>query len=345
MSAESAQASDLSHAAPPPVSAKRSMPRFIFFGADGLRAGWSLLLFSLLIYIFYSRIMAIIHRLAPSYGLPKETMTPFGSIVREAMLFLVVAVITFVLARIERRPLRAFGIGATPGAARQFFTGLGWGVLILSALVGTLSLTHQLVFTGVLLSGPSILRFAAEWAIAFLLVGLFEESFLRGYLQFTLARGLAGVLRAMTDSPYTKAIGFWIAAALLSFYFGLGHRTNPGESPIGLVSAGLIGLVFCLSLWRTGSLWWAIGFHAAWDWMQSFVFGVADSGMLAQFHLLASHPQGRPLLSGGTTGPEGSLLILPTTALIAAIVLLTLKPTGWPTPGSALSPATLPPQP
>ena len=113
------------------------------------------------------------------------------------------------------------------------------------------------------------------------------------------------------DSNGQNALGFWTAALLLSFGFGFVHRTNAGESPIGLLSAGLISVVFCLSLWRTGSLWWAIGFHAAWDWAQSFLYGVADSGMVIQGHLFSTHPVGRPLFSGGLTGPEGSILSCP----------------------------------
>jgi hypothetical protein len=115
-----------------------------------------------------------------------------------------------------------------------------------------------------------------------------------------------------------------VAAVFLSFLFGASHGSNAGESPIGLVSAGLIGLVFCLTLWRTGSLWWALGFHAAWDWAQSFVFGVADSGTMVQFHLMGTHPVGKVLLSGGATGPEGSELILVVVALVTGVVVWTL---------------------
>jgi hypothetical protein len=85
-------------------------------------------------------------------------------------------------------------------------------------------------------------------------------------------------------------------------------------------------MVFCFSLWRTGSLWWAIGFHAAWDWSQSFLYGVADSGLMIQHHLLATHPVGKPVLSGGATGPEGSIFILVVLGLASAIIVGTLRP-------------------
>src|SRR5260370_39366543 len=158
------------------------------------------------------------------------------------------------------------------------------------------------------------------------MVALVEESLPRGYLQYTLARGLTGFYKWAFKSLPSRAFGFWTAALVLSVLFGLGHGSNPGESPIGLLSAGLAGLVFVLSLWRTGSLWWAIGFHTSWDWAQSFLYGVADSGTMIQFHLIGTHPVGKPLLSGGATGPEGSVFILPILALIAVTILFTLSP-------------------
>ena len=176
-------------------------------------------------------------------------------------------------------------------------------------------------------STPQALRYGLLWALAFFLVALAEEYLLRGFLQFTLARGLAGIASILRlPASLARALGFWTAATLLSFLFGFGHRTNPGESPVGLFAAGLIGLVFCLSLWRTGSLWWAVGFHAAWDWAQSFLFGVPDSGGLMQHHLLAAQPRGPVLWSGGLTGPEGSLFVLPTILLIVLALLLTTRP-------------------
>ena len=311
----------------------------VFFGADGLRAGWSLLLFFAMLFLLGRVAILIARHVHPTTAQQRAVaerapMAPDKSILGECIPFAIVALATFVMSRIERRPLRAYGIGITARAGRQFLTGLLWGVALLSLLVLSLWQLHLLVFNGLALSGAADLRFGAEWAIAFLFVGLLEEYTTRGYVQFTVARGIAGAARAATGSRYAPVIGFWIAAAFFSFIFGFGHKNNAGESPIGLVSAGLIGLVFCFSLWRTGSLWWAIGFHAAWDWAQSFVYGVADSGHMVAFHLLNSHPLGTPLLSGGLTGPEGSILILPIVLLTALAVFLTLRRTDWPIPGS-----------
>ena len=49
---------------------------------------------------------------------------------------------------------------------------------------------HSFSFGQIVLHGARLARFAAFWALMFLLVGLFEEFLLRGYTQFTLARGI-----------------------------------------------------------------------------------------------------------------------------------------------------------
>jgi membrane protease YdiL (CAAX protease family) len=157
-----------------------------------------------------------------------------------------------------------------------------------------------------LLHGSAIWKYALGWGLMFLVVAVFEESTLRGYLQFTLTRG----------------IGFWWGALLLSVLFGFSHGTNPGETPVGLFAAAAVGLVFCLSLWYTGSLWWAVGCHASWDWAESYFYGTSDSGLVAQGHLFGEHPIGQRLWSGGTTGPEGSLLVLVLLAVMSLLMWL-----------------------
>jgi uncharacterized protein len=41
-------------------------------------------------------------------------------------------------------------------------------------------------------------------------------------------------------------------------------------------------------------------------------------------HLLSAVPVGSPLLSGGTAGPEGSILVIPTLLVAALVIHLTL---------------------
>jgi uncharacterized protein len=301
-----------------------SLLRKIFVGSDGLRAGWSLLIFVVILGILLQGVVFLGHKTnALPKGAPTGEIPPSFGLFAEALPFLMTFIAAWIMSKIEKRPNSVYGLGGHR-ALPNFFAGLAWGVTCLSLLVFTLWKTGLLVFDRELLFGAGALRYAAIWFFGFLMVGFLEEYLTRGYILFTLTRGFAGIYSWLFKTRYSRALGFWCAAILLSILFGLGHRQNPGESPIGLLSAGSAGLVFSLSLWRTGSLWWAIGFHTSWDWAQSFLYGVADSGLMVQHHLLATHPLGKPLMSGGATGPEGSIFILPVLALVSCIVIFTL---------------------
>jgi membrane protease YdiL (CAAX protease family) len=315
----------LTPAAPvPPTQA--SAIRKIFIGKDGLRAGWSLLIFIAILAAISFGIRIIGHKLHapdPSTLKPGMEIPPRIGMLLEGLNFLVVLLLTWIMSKIERRPVPVYGFGGSRKLS-YFFAGLAWGIICLSLLILTLWKTGLLLFDRRLLFDGDVLRYGAIWLFAFLLVGLLEEYLTRGYLQYTLTRGLAGLYEWLFKTPHSRALGFWTAAVIFSILFGLGHSHNPGESPIGLLSAGLAGMVFCFSLFRTGSLWWAIGFHTTWDWGQSFLYGVPDSGMMVQHHLLATHPIGKPIFSGGTTGPEGSIFIVAILAVAGLIILFTV---------------------
>lgn len=310
--------------------------RFIFFGPHGLRPGWGLLLFVIVFLVLSGVSTVVVHKLHPISVKTVEQRKleaatgekPQFMLITEGTGFALIALTSWIMSRIERRPVARYGFGGRRKVGR-FFAGFAWGLLFLAGLVGALWKLGLLVFDGRLLFGSAAWRYGAIWLVGFLLVGLLEEYLLRGYLQYTIARGAASLYGMLFETKHGETLGFWTAAVALSFVFGFGHGSNPGESAIGLWSAGLIGLIFCLTLWKTGSLWWALGFHASWDWAQSFVFGVADSGTMVQGHLMATHPAGRVLLSGGATGPEGSALILPLLGVVTMVVWATLPKRTW----------------
>jgi hypothetical protein len=230
---------------------------------------------------------------------------------------LIVLLASWIMARIEGRRLAVYGYAGRDKLVRFLWGGM-WGFIALSGLVAVLWKTHFLAFYPGHLYGLAAWEYGLAWLLMFVFTGIFEESLLRGYLQSTLTRG----------------IGFWWGALLMSVLFGAIHGPNKGESPIGLFSAAAVGLVFCLSLWYTGSLWWAIGFHATWDWAQTFFYGTPDSGMIARGHFMSEHPVGPLLWSGGPTGPEGSLYIIPLLLIMALAIWLWWRRRGVTTPYS-----------
>ena len=313
----------------PDSAAPRPTVRRFFVGDDGLRAGWSLLLFLVLLTALSALVNFILFHFhivpKPVKDAPVTDITPRATVLRDGLGFGVLFVSALLMSLVERRPFRCYG---TPirRLVPDFTIGLLWGFAFLSALVATLGLTHHLAWDSTALHGALAWSYAGKWALGFLCVGLFEEYILRGYLQYTVARGVSGIAQAMSvSSRHTYAIGFWVAAFLFSIVlFARGHLGNGGETFSGILAVSLAGLVFVFSLWRTASLWWAIGFHAAWDWAQTFFYGTPDSGLHGVGHLFSTHPVGAATLSGGSAGPEGSLFVIPTLLLALLVIHFTL---------------------
>jgi membrane protease YdiL (CAAX protease family) len=269
--------------------------RWPFVGSGGLRSGWRLLAFFFL-FIVASELL--------ESRLPGGDFTPGRLLFRETVLLAAVLGITLLMGAIERRRLGEYGLPLRPLPLAGIGRGSALGFLALTGLMIALRLTGAVRFGAAAQSAGEVLLLALGWAVTFLAVGLFEELLLRGYPLTALARG----------------IGFWAAAVVLSAIFAAMHARNPGETPIGLAAVFGFGLFFALMRRRAGSLWPAIGFHASWDWGESFFYGVANSGTVVQGQLLQPAWQGPEWLTGGSAGPEGSVLILATLALAALVV-------------------------
>lgn len=279
------------------VASQPSYVRTLFMGPDGLRPGWGFAFYAIMFFTAQHLAAELAWRRDfGSSGLWSSLLEEFGNL-------LAATIPALILARIEHRPWKTYGMPISQSMGRRFLIGALWGIAAISLLMLTLYGAHCFAFGHVVLHGRRIVRFAAYWAAMFLLVGLFEEFLLRGYSQFTLARGM----------------GFWPAAIALSCAFGLIHLRNGGEQWPGLLAAAFIGLFFCFTLRRIGTLGFAIGFHAAWDWGESFLYSVPDSGMRSPGHLLSSSLHGPEWLSGGSVGPEGSALCFAVIVLVWAV--------------------------
>ncbi|MGH9496205.1 MAG: lysostaphin resistance A-like protein [Candidatus Sulfotelmatobacter sp.] len=276
------------------VASQTSYARTLFFGPDGLRPGWG--------FAFYLTAFLLLQQLVVDLAWSRDLgASGLWSMLLEEFGNLVAAVVpAVILARVERRKWGVYGLPGKAAFGRLFWTGILWGFAAISLLMLALYTLHDYAFGHIVLHGARLARFAAFWALMFLLVGLFEDFLLRGYSQFTLARG----------------IGFWPAAIVLSCAFGLIHLRNGGEQWPGLLAAAAIGFFFCLTLQRTGNLWFAVGFHAAWDWGETFFYSVPDSGTVSPGHLFSSSLRGPQWLSGGSVGPEGSVLCFLVIALV-----------------------------
>jgi membrane protease YdiL (CAAX protease family) len=233
-------------------------------------------------------------------------LTPLRIIAPDLLVCFILTVAAWTMSKIEGRRLGQYGLPRSEALRKNFWVGLLIGLLATSSTVLAIFALHGVRFTSAAMHGTAIVTAAAAWGLAFLLSGLAEEFLFRGYAQFTLTTGM----------------GFWPSAFLLSGLFGLGHASNGGETVLGSLSVVSFGLLLCLFLRRTGNLWCAVGFHLGYDWGQTFLYGVPNSGLLPSQSLLNASLNGPRWLTGGTVGPEASILCPIVLAIVAIVFSL-----------------------
>jgi uncharacterized protein len=278
----------------PDFAVQPSYARTLFFGSDGLKPGWGLAFYVAMYYPLQleARVWAWSLNLGAD-GLWSMMLAELG-------VLLAAVLPSVVLARVEGRRWGGYGLPGRQAFGKVFWVGSLWGFASITLLIAAMLALRVIEFGHLAVHGARMLRFAIFWAVFFLLVGFYEEFLVRGYSQFTL----------------TRAAGFWPAAAVTSCMFTVIHISNEGEQWPGLLAVGVVGLLFCLTLRRTGSLWFGVGFHAAWDWGETFVYSVPDSGTFFPGHLLKTSLHGPRWLTGGVVGPEGSVLCFVVLAVV-----------------------------
>ena len=268
--------------------------KWIFVNNDRrLRAGWRVVLF-IAIYILVGKaldpILAKIH-------FPDREFTWSSLLANYALDFVFIAAIAWVMSRIERERFSSYGLPLVPDAGKLLAMGALWGFIPSALILIPIYFAGGCSFHGLALHGRELLFYVFLWGIAMLALGFGEEFLFRGYLLKTLGEG----------------IGFWPAAVVLSSLFGLVHLLfKPHEDWIDPISVALYGLFWCLTLRRTGSLWFAVGFHAASDYADMIVFAEPNSGNDGKplpGHLLDVTFHGPDWLTGGPRGTEASLLV------------------------------------
>jgi membrane protease YdiL (CAAX protease family) len=260
----------------------------IFLNERGLRGIWRLLIYGVVVtglgffglFVLQS-LVDVKHGAAPlDYWFPYEALC-FGVVFGAAL----------IMAQIEGQSPGVYGLPLQGAFGKLFWQGCLIGLIEISALIGSIAAFGGYSFGDLELHGVQLMRWALFWAVLFLFVGLFEEFSFRGYTQHTLG----------------ESIGFWPAAIVLSLLFGRVHLGNSGENWVGVAGVVAIGLIFALTLRRTGNLWLAVGWHASFDFGETFLYSVPNSGNVFPGHLSSATLHGRDWLTGGSVGPEGSV--------------------------------------
>lgn len=234
-----------------------------------------------------------------------RTWRPSIFIVFEAASAVAMIATSLVVCWPQRRRLRELGF-ALDGAGRQLLWGSFWGLVAPSALIGMIAALGGFSFGTLAMSGQRLAIYTVGWLVAFFGVGIAEETTFRATAQITLG----------------EAIGAWPAAIVISTIFAALHYfVKPGENLADAFSVGLLGLFMAFTVIRSGSIWYAVGFHALFDYAAIFLYGAPNSGNQGQpvpTKLLSGGYHGAPWITGGGLGIEASWLVFP---VIAALFL------------------------
>jgi uncharacterized protein len=267
--------------------------RKIFINGPGqLRAGWRLLIWSLIAIGLQMLIGLVAERLhvadEGAFLDPKRLMLEdwLGT-------FIPVIIATFVMMRIERRRLSDYYIPVRGLLGKRFWIGALWGIAAVSLLIGLIALAGGYRITAVALH-ENVVYWVLIWLATAASIGIVEEIAFRGYMLRTLADGM----------------GFWPAACALAFLFGALHYFGkPHERWEDFASTGLLALFMSLTIARTGSLTWAIGWHFGFDWGAIWLWSGRNAGEYAPGRLFETTWPAGDRVTGGLLGPEASWFV------------------------------------
>lgn len=276
--------------------------RTVFLSSDGLRGGWRFLIYAIAVWY----IPNFFYWFAAQYLGYAGTGFGAGDIaVYAVFIFVACVVVSSALTRLEKRDMAWFGFPFNRRSLKNFGTGMLWGGGVVTILVAILAACGYFSLGGLALSGSSLFGYFVLWLLAMVLVGFGEELFYRGY-----------GLKALAGS-----IGFWPAAVVTSLIFGGVHLYfKPMETIADILNIVLLGLFMSYSIRISGTLWFAIGFHAGFDFFALSLYGApntGNNGLPLENHLLDTQIEGPVWLTGGPQGLEASWLIVPCVLLMA----------------------------
>ncbi len=268
---------------------------------------WLALLFLVAVYVGLDYVAdAIDIPLAAALSLPVAAhgelmLFPYAllMVVRLVLDLLVVAAVCGILGR----RMRGFPL-VGPNMGKLAVTGLAVGLAVMAGAIWAIIATGNANVTVSAQSPLSALLHGGGWII-FDFVGATSEELFGRVAVLLVAERFVG----------------WRGAVLVSgLMFSVLHLGNPGASWIWLARLFVQGVLLAYAVYRTGSLWWSVGYHTGWNWASAPLFGAAGSGYLDEGHLLDFTPTGSSLITGGAVGPEGSIFAF--VAVLCAFLLL-----------------------
>jgi CAAX protease family protein len=276
--------------------ARRNILVRAFVGDNGLYPVWRFVLFAagivVLGRVFQGPVFLFFAR---AFGINLKSLSPHLLILSESLNLVAILILTSIAGWLEHRRIDSYGLPVAAAFGSHFWEGVAMGLVTVACVGIGMIATGGMRIHGIALHGTDAFVFPSLWLVAMLLVGLSEEYIFRGYALQSLARG----------------IGFWPAALVTTALFAGAHVSKPHENAIDIGMIFVLGILICFTLSRTGTLWLAVGWHAAFDFGQFFIIGTKNGGDVPVGRLFDVTFPGPAWSNGGELGTEASLFMVP----------------------------------
>lgn len=286
---------------------ERSILARIFISPDQprLRAGWRLLLHTLLLLLFG----IIVFIVAGFIGFVDDSLT---SILNQILNFIVITGSVYVARRwLDKKSFESLGLKLSKQTLFDILAGIGITFIQMGFIYILMLGLGWLTFEGFAWEFDPInvvITSVLTAFVVFIFVGWNEELLSRGYHLQTIASG-------------TNL--FW-GIILSSAVFSLLHLANPHTTWTSAAGLFFAGILFAYTYSRTKQLWLPIGMHIGWNFFEGVVFGFPVSG-LDFYALTRIQVQGPELWTGGAFGPEAGLIVLPSLFVGAGLIYMLTK--------------------
>ena len=229
----------------------------------------------------------------------------------EAINLVFALIATAIFAMFERRGLGAYGLPLRRAFGANTWEGFVAGIAMAGAVAVGMYVLGGMQIHGLALTGQALAMAGLAWLGANVLVGLAEELWFRAYFLQSL----------------WKSIGFWPASIVIAAIFAALHYFfKEGENIWDVITLVSLSMMLCYSVKRTGTLWFAVGFHIAFDFMQFFVIGTPNGNLIPQGRMFDVTFNGPTWLTGGLLGTEASFLMYPAIALLWLYIIVRYRP-------------------
>ena len=149
---------------------------------------------------------------------------------------------------------------------------------------------------GFVLNGACALVAVLEGSFSLSLVGVNVAGLVVVFLAiFVQSSAEELVCRCYLYQRMLQTTGSHVAAVFLNaVFFVLLHLANSGVTVLALVNLALIGILFGLLVWKLDSPWAAFGLHASWNFTQTVLLGLPNSGGSTPFVVFGVAPGTTP---------------------------------------------------